>query len=192
MSRTILGQDPSTTGYGIALVDFPVDSRPVVLFHCVIRPNCDDRALRLGMIGVDIEDILKAHALPVLAAFEGGFVGKGSQVSLAIAEARGVGMSVCARFGIQVEMVSPRAGKMAATGSGNAQKGDVIEWVAALCDLPDGMDFLPEDASDAAAIAISAAIARGWWTRPIATKARRRKRATSVDAFLRLATGGMG
>lgn len=194
MHRTILGLDPSTVGYGIAVVEFPEMSlRPVVRFYHVIRPYSDVRSIRLATIAVDLERLFDVKHPPAVAAFEGGFVGPGAQTSLAIAEARGVGMAVCGRLEIEVVQVSPSSGKIAATGKGNAQKGEVIEWVAALCDLPDGIDFLPEDASDAAAIALSAGVARGWWKRPVTgtTKIRRRKRATSTDEFLRLAIGGL-
>jgi crossover junction endodeoxyribonuclease RuvC len=148
----VVGFDPSLAAYGLALVD---TDRRELLAHAVITTSPRAaRHMRLRTLFDAITAYLHRWSETTaidLAAFEGGFVGRGAMVALGIAEARGAGLVAASH--LAVEVLSPSTAKMALTGSGKAQKHEVGAAVRQHLQL---VEILPEDAADAAAIAIAA------------------------------------
>lgn len=196
-SRSILGLDPGTLKFGAALVVFQShDLRPRIVRFCVFRPVASKpRHERYAMIAAHLEGFIRMDPMPAHAALEGGYVGKNGQTSLFIAEGRGVGMTMCGMAGLDLSIIAPMAGKRAAAGNGNADKDSVGDALLSLCEFPDGVSSLPEDAADAVSVALAAAIELRWWRRParleVNAPRRRRKRATSVAEFIRAATANL-
>jgi crossover junction endodeoxyribonuclease RuvC len=150
----VLGHDPSLASYGLAVVD--TDRMRLVASATVKTRATDARANRLAALHAGIANQLhgwSAFTAIDLVAFEGGFVGRGRSVSLTIAEARGIGLLTAAQY--KSEIIAPRAAKRMICGNGNATKDDVGEAVQRLLGLT---ERLQEDAADAAAVAIAAAM----------------------------------
>ena len=92
---------------------------------------------------------------PDTVAFEGIYHFKNPRSAFMLAHVRGALMACAADFGIDVMEVAPSRVKSMITGSGRASKEQVAYAVGALLGLSDEVPF---DASDALAVAISAAM----------------------------------
>jgi crossover junction endodeoxyribonuclease RuvC len=110
--------------------------------------------VRLGTIAADLEELL--HALePEAVAIESTFLGMNPRSLVVLAQARGALLGVVGRRQIEVYEYSPAEVKNAVTGNGKADKSQVSRMVRTLLDLPD--DRIPDDATDALAVAICCA-----------------------------------
>ena len=89
---------------------------------------------------------------PAAAALETLYHGKNSRSLIALAQARGVILSVLGRRGLEVEELSPAEVKKAVCGNGRAEKTQVARMVDVL--LGSEARRRSADASDALAVAI--------------------------------------
>ena len=146
----ILGVDPGTvaTGFGV------VERRQGVLHHLdhgVIRTSSKDPLwTRLGVIHAGIQAVLAAHQPDVLS-LERCFVNRNVQSALKLGHARGAIMVAAVAQGLDIAEYTPGQIKLAVTGRGRAEKGQVQEMVRVILSL---QKSAPEDASDALAAAI--------------------------------------
>ena len=148
----VIGIDPGTarTGYGLVrqsdsgtldLVDFGVIQT---------SPN-QPMSERLLKIHRDLLDVLSQHK-PVEAGIERLFFQKNVKTALSVGQARGVAILALAELGLNVKEYSPQDIKLAVTGYGAAEKGQVQRMVQNLLDMDDLPQ--PDDAADALAVAI--------------------------------------
>lgn len=89
---------------------------------------------------------------PTEAAIEELFIGKNVTTAIAVAQARGVAILMLAQRGVSIAEYTPSEVKLAVTGYGVARKEQVGYMVRQLLHLPAVPK--PDDAADAAAIAI--------------------------------------
>jgi len=125
----VIGIDPGTarTGYGLirqseagtlALVDFGIIET---------SPN-QPMSERLLKIHRDLQDILSQHR-PEEAAVERLFFQKNVKTALSVGQARGVAILALAELGLNIKEYSPQDIKLAVTGYGAAEKGQVQRMV---------------------------------------------------------------
>jgi len=151
----ILGLDPGSlhTGYGL------VEKRGSALAALEAgRFSCPPElplAERLAQLVSSVSDLL-ARARPDLAVLEAPFLGRSSRSLIVLAQARGALLAAVAGRGIPVREYSPAEVKVAVTGSGRADKGQVARMVRLLLTL-DARERLASDATDALAVAICGA-----------------------------------
>ena len=109
---------------------------------------------RLLAIHRHVADLLELHA-PDLLAVERLFFSKNAQTAFAVGQARGVVLLAGASAGVPIREATPSEVKIAVSGYGAADKGQVARMVQLVC----GMTSLPtpDDAADALAVAIWAA-----------------------------------
>ncbi len=93
-----------------------------------------------------------AQYQPAEAAIEALFFGKNVTTAIAVAQARGVAMLLLEQRGVSIAEYTPSAVKLAVTGYGAARKEQIGYMVRQLLHLPAVPK--PDDAADAAAIAI--------------------------------------
>lgn len=147
----VLGLDPGSryTGYGVVEQE---GSRLRELgsgrIGLVSEPSTEARMARLAE-GVELA---LDRWQPAAAALETLFHGKNSRSLIALAQARGVILSVLGRRGLEVEELSPAEVKKAVCGNGRADKTQVARMVDVL--LGSGAGRRSADASDALAVAI--------------------------------------
>ncbi|MCY3970390.1 MAG: crossover junction endodeoxyribonuclease RuvC [Acidobacteria bacterium] len=147
----VLGLDPGSryTGYGVVEQEGSrlreLDSGRIAL---VSEPSPEARMARLAE---GVEQALDRWQ-PATAALETLFHGKNSRSLIALAQARGVILSVLGRRGLEVEELSPAQVKNAVCGNGRADKTQVARMVDVL--LGSGAGRRSADASDALAVAI--------------------------------------
>lgn len=148
----VLGLDPGSryTGYGVVVQDGsrlrPLDSGRIAL---VAEPTV---AARMALLAEGVEQILERWQ-PGAAVLETLFHGRNSRSLIALAQARGVILSVLGRRGLDVAEVTPAEIKKAVCGNGRADKNQVARMVEVLLGSysPGGRS---SDASDALAAAL--------------------------------------
>ncbi len=185
----ILGIDPGTQVVGFGCLEVVVDGPrrshgevPLALragnvMRLDSRASGDVRLLDAGVMLLGGRDTALPERLLALAdqfrgllgqlqpneiALEEAFYGKSVQAALRIGEARGVILAESARAGLPVHQFSPARVKRCVTGHGAASKDSVANMVAQLVrvgvrQLAKG---LPEDATDALAVALTRLEAR--------------------------------
>jgi crossover junction endodeoxyribonuclease RuvC len=146
----ILGIDPGTnaTGFGVVERD-GVRMRHVA--HGVIKPaRAQSMALRLAQIHAGVAELIALH-LPDCVAIEQIFVAASGRSAIVLGQARGVALAAIGAARLPFDEIAPQRVKLAVTGNGAAEKGQVQAMVRRLLEL----DALPaRDAADALAAAI--------------------------------------
>jgi crossover junction endodeoxyribonuclease RuvC len=154
----ILGIDCGTerTGWGVIESD---GRRHSVLGHGVIRSSPRDAlGRRLTTIASGLRAVLENHR-PEAAAVEEVFYSQNVKTALKLAHVRGVVMLAVTEAGVELGEYSPLEIKTSVVGYGRAEKQQVQLMVRTLTGLQDAIET--EDASDALAVAICHATARG-------------------------------
>jgi len=170
----VLGIDPGSRrcGYGVVAREA---GRLRVLESGVLVPGERPMAERLGLLLTGLE-LVVARARPDEVAVEQVFSGASPRSALVLGQARGVALAVAARAGLPVHAYAPSAVKLAFTGSGRADKDQMLRTASALL----GVDATLSDEADALALAVCH-LARRPFAAPATTS-----RATAARALSRL------
>jgi len=156
----ILGIDPglARVGYGVIEVEGRgVNTKQQMLDCGIIRTDpgtCD--GVRMVEIARDLRVLIRQWQ-PDLAVVEKFFFYR-SSTTISVVQARGVVMMTLARFRVPVAEFPPMQIKLALTGSGHAQKDEVLD--AVMRELNLDHPPRPDDAADALAAALT-----GWYQR---------------------------
>lgn len=147
----ILGIDPSLRGTGLAVVDIAgrderrlVASRTLRIKPAVPFIEC------LGQVHAAVRELLEAHTPDHVAVEETIYV-QNFRTAQILGAARGAAISAPASSGYPVFEYAPRRVKQAVAGSGAASKAQIARTIRTLLRLD---ALLPEDESDAAAVAL--------------------------------------
>lgn len=148
----ILGIDPGTASTGFGVVDRIGNRMQPIWYDCLRTSAREAPADRLVRIARAVRDALE-HLKPDAMAIEELFFGVNAQAALAVGQARGVCMVVCAEAGIPVFEYGNSVIKQAVTGYGRADKQQVMEMVRVQL----GMSEVPrpDHAADALAVAMT-------------------------------------
>jgi len=154
--RRIIGIDPGSlrTGYGI--VDVRGNAVTPVMWGVIRTDGEDSFPDRLHKIHTELSSLILLHR-PTEAAVEKVFLAKNPSSALKLGQARGAAIVTCRAHGLAVHEYSAKEIKSAATGYGAAPKEQVAGMVARLLGL---RAPVPEDASDALAMAFCRAVTR--------------------------------
>lgn len=147
----ILGIDPGSvhTGYGLVVQEGQrLEAVEFGRFSC---PSAQPLADRLASLARELRELVDRHA-PGAVVLETPFHGLNSRSLVVLAQARGALLSVLGGRELVVAEYSPAEVKKAVTGSGRADKSQVAWMVRQQLSIATG--DLPEDASDALAIAL--------------------------------------
>ena len=150
----VLGIDPGTARTGYGLVERDGSRLEALDYGCLETPATMALPQRLLLIEQGLSALLETHR-PDLVAVERLYFNKNVQTAFAVGQARGVVLMVAAQWGVAVAEYGPHEVKLAVTGYGRADKGQVQRMVQTLLRL----EALPrpDDAADGLAIAICAA-----------------------------------
>ena len=147
----VLGIDPGTASLGYGLVD-RTGSRLRAIDFGVFRTGADlplpDRLLAIHAF---LQDLIELHG-PSHLGVERIFHSRNVQTALAVGHARGVVLLAAAAHGLEVREATPSEIKIAVTGYGAADKGQVARMVQAILGMEETPH--PDDAADALAVAI--------------------------------------
>jgi crossover junction endodeoxyribonuclease RuvC len=149
-----LGIDPGTArcGFGVVALD---EGRLRLVDAGLIRTDSDDSdADRLRALHRALSELLSLHH-PHRVGVERLFFQRNVQTAMAVGQARGVALLVAAEAGLEVDEPTPNEVKQAVCGNGAADKAQVAAMVARLLGI--AVDGMPDDATDALAVAIGCA-----------------------------------
>lgn len=150
-ARLILGIDPGFGRMGYAVLAAAGNDLRLLACDAIMTPVALSYPQRLQQIYDHLGEII-AQYRPTEAAIEALFFGKNVTTAIAVAQARGVAMLTMAQRELSIAEYTPSAVKLAVTGYGAARKEQVGymvgQWLH-LSAIP-----TPDDAADAAAIAI--------------------------------------
>ena len=149
--RRILGIDPGFGRMGYAVITAKGNGLGLLVCDAVMTPKTLAYPQRLQQIYEQLGTII-AEYQPAEAAIEELFFGKNVTTAIAVAQARGVTILLLEQRGVSIAEYTPSAVKLAVTGYGAARKEQIGYMVRQLLHLPAVPK--PDDAADAAAIAI--------------------------------------
>src|ERR1700730_16353055 len=149
--RLILGIDPGFGRIGYAVLSAQGMDLHLVVCDAIVTPTTRAYPQRLQRLYERLGVII-AEYRPAEAAIEALFFGKNVTTAIKVAQARGVTILALAQQGISIAEYTPSEVKLAVTGYGAARKEQVGFMVRQLLHLP--AVPTPDDAADAAAIAI--------------------------------------
>ncbi len=150
-SRIILGIDPGVALVGYAVVEARGDELRMIACDVIRTPARIPLAPRLQQIYHHLNALLSNYR-PQEAAMEELFFGRNVSTAIAVGQARGVALLALANMGLSIAEYTPNEVKLTVTGYGAAKKDQVGEMVRLLLKLK--AVPRPDDAADAAAIAI--------------------------------------
>ncbi|MBI3260779.1 crossover junction endodeoxyribonuclease RuvC [Candidatus Berkelbacteria bacterium] len=150
----ILGIDPGTTRLGYGIIEAQ-NSKLKVQSYGIIGYQAGTPPERLKAIYIGLTKLIKKHQ-PDRIGIEQLFFYKNQKTAMRVSQAHGVAMLTASLAGVPVAEFTPAQVKQAVSGYGAADKGQVqraIKMVLKLKEIPK-----PDDAADALAVAITAAI----------------------------------
>ncbi len=148
----VLGIDPGLTRCGLGVVEGDVGMSLTVVDVGVVRTSASAHlGDRLVRIEAEVCRWLELHS-PDAVAVERVFSQHNVTTVMGTAQAAGVAITAAARLGIPVALHTPSEVKAAVTGSGRADKAQVIAMVIRLLRLTESP--ATPDAADALALAI--------------------------------------
>jgi len=146
-----LGIDPGTAVCGFGVVSLDAGRLRLIDAGVVRTTPAQSDAERLRELHTALTELVGAHR-PVRMGVERLFFQRNVQTAMAVGQARGVALLVAAEAGLSVDEPTPNEVKQAVCGNGAADKGQVAAMVARL--LAVTLDGVPDDATDALAVAI--------------------------------------
>jgi crossover junction endodeoxyribonuclease RuvC len=153
-----MGIDPGTATCGFGVVEL-VDGDLRMVDAGVIRTGSEQTdPARLNQLHAALAALLTEHQ-PQRIGVERLFFQRNVQTAMAVGQARGVALLVAAQAGLAVDEPTPNEVKQQICGNGSADKQQVASMVARLLSV--SLDGVPDDATDALAVAIGCAYAAG-------------------------------
>lgn len=148
-----LGVDPGTAITGWGVVDLGSDGQELTMVACgvVTTPAKMPFPDRLKIIYDELTEIIATYQ-PETSAIESLFFSKNAKTALSVGHGRGVAILALAKADLPIDEYKPLEIKLAVTGYGGAEKGQVQQMVKLLLNLSDIPK--PDDAADALAVAI--------------------------------------
>ncbi|MDP9467990.1 MAG: crossover junction endodeoxyribonuclease RuvC [Chloroflexota bacterium] len=149
-----LGIDPGTAvcGFGVVSLD---DGTLRLIDAGVVRTDAAHTdAERLASLHAALTQLLILHR-PQRMGVERLFFQRNVQTAMTVGQARGIALLVAAQAGLEIDEPTPNEVKQAVCGNGAADKSQVAAMVARLLDVT--LDGVPDDATDALAVAIGCA-----------------------------------
>ena len=150
-SKIILGIDPGTLLMGFGIIRVTGQEIVLVEMDVLKLSGKKDAYERLQLIHKKVCELVLKHRTQELA-IEAPFFGKNVQSMLKLGRAQGVAIAAAMQSGMPVTEYSPRKIKQSITGSGNADKIQVMKMLQRLVQFEDDPKYL--DATDALAVAV--------------------------------------
>jgi len=149
-----LGIDPGTAICGFGVVSLENGKLRFLDAGVVRTESGSTDAERLQALHLALNELLGTHR-PDRIGVERLFFQRNVQTAMAVGQARGIALLVAAEAGLGVDEPTPNEVKQAVCGNGAAGKAQVAAMVSRLLGV--ALDALPDDATDALAVAIGCA-----------------------------------
>lgn len=153
----ILGIDPGIGRTGWGIIDVVNSKLKVVAYGCIETEVNGDIASRLYVLHDEITNLIREYQ-PQELSIEDLFFNNNAKTAMIVGQARGVILLAAAQHAMPIAIYTPLQVKVAVTGYGRAEKGQVGQMVKVLLTL--STIPKPDDTADALAIAITHAFSR--------------------------------
>jgi crossover junction endodeoxyribonuclease RuvC len=153
-----LGIDPGTALCGFGVIELRNGSVRLIDAGCVRTDAGARDGERLGQLHAALRELIAEHR-PARVGIERLFFQRNVQTAMAVGQARGVALLVAAQAGLPVDEPTPNEVKQQVCGNGAADKEQVASMVARLLSI--SLERVPDDATDALAVAIGCAYSAG-------------------------------
>lgn len=151
----ILGLDPGVGKIGFGVLRVDDGTSEAVSFGCIVTEKNSPLAERLWILEQDLKTLLKTWR-PNACSLEKLYFSKNVKTALSVSHARGVILETLFDFGIPTFEYSPQEVKIAVTGIGNADKGQVQRMIERLLNV--SIPRASDDCADALACAVCLSI----------------------------------
>ena len=148
----VLGIDPGLGTTGFAVVKEEKGQFALIYSKAINTPSSLSSSLRLLKLHRQITSLIDAHR-PEVIALETLFFGTNVTNAFSVGQARGVVLLAVAQAKVSAVEYHPNQVKIALTGNGHSEKGQVSRMVTRILGL--SKNLTPDDVSDAAAIALT-------------------------------------
>ena len=148
----ILAVDPGFDRLGVAVLEKKDGDETLVYSNCFQTNKKDSYPMRLQAIGSEIERLIKEFSPDVFAS-EGLYFATNRKTAIDVAGSRGALFYVAAKYDLPVYEYTPLQIKVAVTGYGKSDKGQVTEMVQRLIKMDDKKRI--DDEYDAIAVALT-------------------------------------
>jgi crossover junction endodeoxyribonuclease RuvC len=148
----VIAIDPGYERMGVAIIEKVSGKEILVFSECFKTSAKIPHGERLKLIGQEIEMLIKKYK-PEAMAIETLFFQNNQKTAMHVSEARGVMLYVAAVAGLSVKEFSPMEIKIAVTGYGKSEKGQVTEMVKKLIII--NKDIKYDDEYDAIAAGLT-------------------------------------
>jgi crossover junction endodeoxyribonuclease RuvC len=149
-----LGIDPGTARCGFGIVALENGQLRLIDAGVVRTDGSASDSERLRSLHAALTQLLTLHR-PQRVGVERLFFQRNVQTAMTVGQARGIALLVAAEARLEVDEPTPNEVKQAVCGNGAADKQQVAAMVARLLGV--GLDGVPDDATDALAVAIGCA-----------------------------------
>lgn len=148
----ILGIDPGIGRTGFGIIDVNGQKLTPTIYGCIETEAKTEMGERLTDLYDQILGLIKEHK-PDAVGIEDLFFNTNAKTALIVGQARGVIMLAVSKSKVPLAVYTPLQVKMAVTGYGRAEKGQVGQMIKILLKL----DSIPklDDTTDALAIAVT-------------------------------------
>ena len=148
----VIAIDPGYERMGVAIIE-KIRGKDVLVFSECFKTSAKiPHEERLKFIGKEIESLIKKYK-PEAMAIETLFFKTNQKTAMHVSEARGVMLYVASVAGIKVVEFSPMAIKIAVTGYGKSEKGQVTFMVKKLIKIDKEIKY--DDEYDAIAVGLT-------------------------------------
>jgi len=148
----IIAIDPGYERLGIAILE-KTNGKEILLFsECFITSTKEKHEDRLGLIGGEIEKIIKKYQ-PEAMVIETLFFKTNAKTAMKVSEARGVMLYEAAKNNLKLVEFTPLQIKVAVTGYGKSGKDQVTEMVKKLIKINQPIKY--DDEYDAIAVGLT-------------------------------------
>ena len=148
----VIAIDPGYERMGVAVIEKTLRGEVLLFSECFKTSAKIPHSERLKLIGKEIEKLIKKYK-PWAMAIETLFFKNNQKTGMLVAEARGVMLYVASVLKIDVKEFSPMAIKIAVTGYGNSDKGQVTYMVEKLIKINTKIKY--DDEYDAIAVGLT-------------------------------------
>lgn len=148
----ILGIDPGIGRTGWGVIEQQGNKVTAIAYDCFQTPATLETPARLSAIFSHLTTLIDRYH-PDGMGIEDLFFNTNTKTAMVVGQARGVVLLAAAQKGLQIGIYTPLQVKIAVTGYGRAEKGQVGQMVKVLLGLPSIPK--PDDTADALAIALT-------------------------------------
>ena len=146
-----LGIDPGTAICGYGVVEMKGSVMKPVFYGSILTDKDWRPEERLLKIHQDVSDII-GHFQPEFMSIEKLYFNRNVNTAIPVAQARGVVLLAAAEHNLPILEFTPRQIKKSVTGTGGAEKNQIIFMVRRLLGIRE--EIKPDDTADALAAAI--------------------------------------